>query len=69
MKPAIHERLSDLIDAARRLQHALDAERADAPLPTFFLCRLAIDVDETVGRLERQAEAITNQAPQGKGQP
>ena len=66
MKPAIHERLDDLAAVARRLQQALDAEWPDAPLSAILLCRLAIDVEAAVSRLERQAEAISGQARQGR---
>jgi hypothetical protein len=59
MKPAITERLDDLAVVARRLQHVLDTERPDAPLPAALLCRLARDVDDAVSRLQRHAEAIS----------
>jgi hypothetical protein len=59
MKPAISVRLDDLVAAARRLQHVIDAERPEAILPAALLCRLARDVDDAASRLQRQAEVIS----------
>jgi hypothetical protein len=63
MKPAVHERLSDLIVVAQRLQAILDAEKPDNPLPTLPLCRTAIDVDDAVGKLERHADQLSGAIP------
>jgi hypothetical protein len=59
MKPAIQERLNDLATIAQWLRAILDAETPGNPLPPFALCRLAIDVDNVVGQMERHAERLT----------
>jgi hypothetical protein len=66
MKLALVERLDDLVSAAQRLQRILDGERPDLPYPVFLLCRLGIDVDDAVGKLERHAGALGSQTLQAK---
>ena len=58
MKPAIHESMSELIDAARRLQQVIEGERPDRLLEATVLSRLADDVAEMVHRLEGHAAAL-----------
>ena len=68
MKPAIYESLSELIDAARRLQQVIDGERPDRLLEATVLSRLAGDVAEMVLRLQDHAAALRGQVPQGLGE-
>jgi hypothetical protein len=68
MKPAVHERLDDLIAAARRLQQMIDGERPDRLLEATVLSRLAGDVAEMVLRLQDHAAALRGQVPQGLGE-
>jgi hypothetical protein len=58
MKPAIHESLSQMIDAARRLQQVIDGARPDRLLEATVLGRLAGDVAEMVHKLEGHAAAL-----------
>lgn len=58
VQSAVAERLDDLIRVAQRLRAAVVAESPAAPLPTFPLARLAVDVDAMVGRLEGHAEQL-----------
>jgi hypothetical protein len=67
MKLALVERLDNLATVARRLQHALGAERPDALLSAELLCQLATDVDHAVNRLEHLAGEISSQVRQRKG--
>jgi hypothetical protein len=58
MKPAISERLDDLISAGRRLQYAIDSEPPAWPLPASLLCRVVNDVMRMVHRLEGHTEVV-----------
>jgi hypothetical protein len=58
MKPALHESLSELIDAARRLQGVLDAERPGRLLEAAALGRLASDVAGMVQGLREHARTL-----------
>jgi hypothetical protein len=58
MKPALHESLSELIAAARRLQDVLDAERPGRLLEAAALGRLAGDLAGMVQRLQGHAQAL-----------
>jgi hypothetical protein len=58
MKPALHESLSELIDAARRLQQVIDGERPGRLLEAVVLGRLASDVAGMVQRLQGHAQAL-----------
>jgi hypothetical protein len=58
MKTAISQRLDDLQAVARQLQAILDHEDAKQLLPSMLLCRMAVSVDEAVGKLEQHLEAL-----------
>ena len=47
-----------LIAVSQLLQRILDAGRSDLPYPVFLLCRLGIDVDDAVTKLERHAATL-----------
>jgi hypothetical protein len=63
MKPALHKSLSDLIDAARRLQHVIDGEPPDRLLAAAALGRLAGDLAAMVRRLQDHVDALCHTSP------
>jgi hypothetical protein len=65
MKPALHETLSELIAAARRVQEVLDAERPGRLLEAAALCRLAGDLADMVHRLREHARTLGGREQQG----
>jgi hypothetical protein len=66
MKLALVERLDVLVTAAQRLQRILDAERPNVPYSVFLLCRLGIDADEAVGKLEHHVRTLGGKALRAK---
>jgi hypothetical protein len=60
VKTAINQRLDDLVVVAKNLQAIFDAEDAKQPLPTMPLCRVAVDIDQAVSKLEQHHEALAN---------
>jgi hypothetical protein len=63
MKVAISARVDDLVAAARRLQKLIDHEDPAMPLPALPLCKLAVDVDQAVLKLEAHLQKLTGNAP------